>query len=142
MEKIHKDFHGALSVGFEFLAKKYGKETLDEYLKEAGRNIYKELIEKIKNEGLKALEKYWQNIFTLEKGDFKIEMKDDEEIILKVKKCPALEHMRKMNYSIYKDFCRQCKIINEVIAEETGLASEVISNQEKGSCIQKFWRKK
>ena len=142
MTKIHKDFHGALSCGFEFLAERYGEDILDEYLKDTCRTIYGELIERIKKEGLISLEEYWNHIFTLEEGWFEIRRKDNKEIILKVSGCPALEHMRRINYPIYKDFCRQCKIVNEVIAEEAGLKSEVISNQNKGSCTQKIWRGK
>ena len=73
MEKvIHKDFHGALSCGFEYLDKNFGRKVLKEYLKQTGENIYKKLIENIKKDGLIALEKYWNYIFTIEEGKFKI----------------------------------------------------------------------
>lgn len=141
MQKIHKDFHGALSCGFAFVSEKYGRETLKEFLKQAGENIYKELLKKIKKEGLAALEEHWKHIFTIEEGNFKIKRKkNDKELILEIKKCPALEHMKKVKYKIYEDFCLQCKVINSVIAEKIGYKSEVISHQDKNSCIQKIWR--
>ena len=142
MKNIHKDFHGALSCGFEYLQEKHGRKALNKYLFQAGENIYKDLIKKIKKRGLSALEEYWNYIFDLEEADFKIKRKNNEEIVLKVIRCPTLDHMRKMKYKIYKDFCRQCKIINYVIAQKTGFESKVISHQNKNSCIQKLWRRK
>jgi len=46
LKNIHKDFHGALSCGFEYLQEKHGRKALNEYLHKAGENIYKDLIEK------------------------------------------------------------------------------------------------
>jgi len=84
-EKIHKDFHGALSVGFEFLDKNYGKKAVEEYLKQVAENVYGWLIKKIKKNGLSELERYWSEIFSEEEGEFEIKRKDNEEIVLKVK---------------------------------------------------------
>lgn len=142
MEKlIHKDFHGALSAGFEFLSEKYGKEKLEEFLKICGKNMYKKLIKEIKKRGLKAIEEYWNEIFTIEDAKFKIEKDKNKRIKLIVLECPALSHMEKKGYKIYNDFCIQCRVINQVIAKETNLISEVKANQEKRSCEQIFERR-
>jgi len=141
MDKIHKDFHGALSAGFQYLAEKYGKKDLEEYLKACGENVYSWLIDEIKKEGLSSLERYWQRIFTLEEGEFEIKRKGSREIKLIVKRCPALSYMEKAGYPVYKDFCLQCRIINRVLAEKTGLTSEVRSEQGKKRCVQTFKRK-
>jgi hypothetical protein len=140
MGKVHMDFHGGLSCGLQFLDEKHGEKTLKEYLRQAGGNLYRDLITKIKREGLSALEEHWQHIFTIERGGFEITREDDKEITLKVKKCPALTHMKKMKYPIYRNFCLQCRIINETIAKSTHLKSGFTSNQGKNSCIQKLWR--
>lgn len=139
-DEIHRDFHGALSVGFQYLAEKYGKDSLEEYLRICGENMYRELAEAIKKEGLSVLEKYWQRIFSLEGAEFKIERKGDEEIKLSVSRCPALSHMKKTGYPVYRDFCLQCRVINGVLAEKAGLKSEVNSKQGKERCIQTFKR--
>lgn len=139
-DRIHKDFHGALSVGFEFLDKNYGKKAVEEYLKEVAESIYGWLIKKIKNKGLSELEKYWNEVFSEEEGEFKIKRKGDEEIVLKVEKCPAIYHMKEKGYPVYSDFCIQCKIINEVIGEKTGYNSE-IKYDKKGRCEQKLREK-
>ena len=136
-ENIHKDFHGALSTGFKYLAEKYGKGTLDEFLKVCGKNMYSGLIKKIKREGIPAIERYWDEIFSIEGADFEIDKRKDE-IILRVLECPAIIHMKKAGYDVYNDFCMQCRVINKVIAEETGFKSAVSYDCTKGRCIQKF----
>lgn len=141
MPKVHKDFHGALSCAFQFLEEKYSKKTLEEFLERVGENCYRSLINEIKENGLLALEEYWRRIFTLEEGDFEIKRGKDF-IILEVKKCPAITHLKEVGYPLYKDFCIQTRIINSIIAIETGLEYSVESDQEKACCTQKFWRLK
>ncbi|MBC7319860.1 hypothetical protein H5T89_04375 [bacterium] len=141
MPKVHKDFHGALSCAFQFLEENYGKEALTKFLIRVAQNCYKDLISNINTEGLLALEIYWRKIFTLEEGKFEIRT-DENSVIIEVKECPALSHLKKAGYPIYKDFCYQTEIINSIIAKETGLYSSIEKNQDKAYCIQKFWREK
>lgn len=140
-EKVHKDFHGALSASFEFLSKRYGKEKLKKFLEICGKNIYKELINEIKENGLPAIEKYWEKIFKIEEAKFKIE-RDKDKIKLIIIECPALKHMEKVGYKIYGDFCIQCKVINKTIAKETGLISITKTDQNKKKCEQIFKKDK
>lgn len=138
--EIHKDFHGALSTGFQYLAEKYGRGDLEEYLKICGENMYGELAESVRKEGLSALEEYWKRIFSLEEAEFEIQKNGNKEIKLVVKRCPALNHMKKAGYPVYEDFCLQCRVINKVLAEKTGLKSKVKSEQDKERCMQIFKR--
>ena len=135
--KIHKDFHGALSAGFQYLAERYGQGDLEEYLELCAQNIYGRLAEEIKKDGLQALEKYWQEIFSLEEAKFRIK-REQSEIKLIVAECPALVHIKQAGYPVYKDFCAQCRIINSVIARMTGLESTVKSDQTRARCTQTF----
>lgn len=141
MAKVHKDFHGALSCAFQFLEERYGRKALEKFLERVGRNCYKSLINGIKENGFSVLEEYWRRIFTLEEGNFEIE-RDTNSITLKVRRCPAIIHLREVGYPIYKDFCIQTRIINNAIAREAGLECNVESSQEEACCIQKFWRTK
>lgn len=141
MSEIHKDFHGALNCAFQFLEEKYGKEVLVRFLSRVGKNCYRNLIDNINKAGLLALEEYWRRIFTLEEGEFEINLSEDS-IILELRRCPALSHLKETRYPIYKDFCLQTVVINSVIAEETNLYSSVERYQDKAYCIQKFWRRK
>jgi hypothetical protein len=139
VSKVHKDFYGALSCAFQFLDERYGVDILDKFLEQVGRNCYKELISKINQCGLLALEEYWRKIFTLEGGEFEISL-DTDSITLELRKCPAILHLKSVGYPVYKDFCRQTRVINGIIAGATGLGYSVESYQEEARCIQKFWR--
>lgn len=132
---IHKDFHGALSVAFDYILKKYGKNILEEYLKICARKIYRDLIEKIKKEGISTIEDHWKHLFSLEDAEFTIE-KEKNRITLEILKCPAIYHIRTKGYLLSKEFCLQCHVINREIGKITGFKSEVYS--EKGKCIQIF----
>lgn len=138
-KKIHKDFHGALSAGFQFLDERYEKKILKEYLIQVAENLYKGLINKIKRNGIVELERYWKEIFTEEGGEFKIK-RDKNKIILEVEKCPAISHMKEKKYSIHNDFCLQCKVINEVIAEKTGYIFKIEYDVKKGKCRQEIFK--
>ena len=137
---IHKNFHGALSVCLEFLDKNFGKKEVEEYLKQVAKSIYGWLIKKIKKGGLFEVEKYWNEIFKEEEGEFKIERKGNKEIILKIERCPAISFMKEKNYPIYYNFCIQCKIINEFIGEKTGFNFDIKYDID-GKCEQKFIKK-
>ncbi|HHV81700.1 MAG: hypothetical protein KBI34_06735 [Dictyoglomi bacterium] len=141
MSGVHKDFHGAISCAFQFLDERYGIDVLDEFLEQVGKNCYRELIFKINQDGLLAIEEYWNRIFTLEDGEFKID-RDEDSITLELKRCPAISHLLEVGYPVYRDFCRQTRMINSIIAKETGLEYTVESQQNKACCIQKFWRRK
>lgn len=139
-KKVHKDFHGALSAGFEFLDKNYGRKVLEEYLVQLAENVYGKLIEDIKKKGLGELEKYWNKIFTDEDGKFSIERDENRKIKLTVRECPAISHMKKKGYKIYKNFCIQCEVINKIIADKTGYTSEIEYDVRKGKCSQKLYK--
>ncbi len=140
-KKIHKDFHGALSVGFEFLSDRYGEKVLEEYLVDVAENVYSDLIKKIKKNGISELEKYWKEVFTEEEGKFSLKRDGNKKIELIVEECPAISHMKKVGYKIYKNFCIQCKDINTVIAEKTGFISEINYDVKNGKCKQIFKKK-
>ncbi|MDD3725590.1 MAG: hypothetical protein PHI44_00095 [Candidatus Ratteibacteria bacterium] len=141
-KKIHKDFHGALSVAFEYLADRYGEEILEAYLVDVAENLYGGLIKKIRKNGIVELTKYWKDIFTEEEGKFFIKSDGNKKIELVVEKCPAIFHMKKMGYKVYNNFCIQCQITNKVIAEKVGYISEINYSVKNGRCRQVFKKRK
>ncbi len=139
MANIHKDFHGAMSYGLQYLSERYGKAETVAYLKQLAHTLYSPLVEALKTEGLPALYKHWNYIFTIEDADFEIGYEENDVLFLKVKKCPAIHHMREKNYQVAEKYCQHCRIINEEICHSAGYKCSIEYNQDKGSCIQKFW---
>ena len=139
-QSLHKDFHYTLSLIFDFLKENYGKDELDMIMKKVSRIIYAPLIEDIKENGLAAMEKHMKELMDLEGGEFEIE-RGDGSVTFRVLKCPAIEHMKDKGMDISDDFCRiSTGLAGSEIAECAGYSFEVDYDQEKGQCIQKFWK--
>lgn len=139
MANVHKDFHGCLSFGLKFLKENYGRKEVAAYLRRVARTVYAPLIESLKAEGLPALREHWQRIMTLEDADFRLHL-DDDVLILEVRKCPAIHHMRTHGYEVAPNFCESTRIVNQEICRQAGFRSSIEYDQEHGRCIQRFWR--
>ena len=136
-ENVHKDFHGSLSFGFKFLEEQYGFEGMEEFLSTLGGSVYKDLSDDLGKRGLVALREHWERIFTLEGGEFDMKMEGDT-LVLHVKKCPAIHHMKESKYAIAPHHCEHTRIVNESICRPAGFEATVEYDQEKGCCVQRF----
>ena len=141
MEKVavHKDFHGAMSYGLQFLIERYGWAEAEAYLRQMARAVYKPLVARIKARGLAALREHWRRIFTLEGGSFDLRRKGPV-LELRVKRCPAIHHMKKFHYTIADRFCESTRIVNEEICRAAGYECSVEYDQARGKCVQRFWK--
>jgi len=138
---LHKDFHGALSCGIEYLRKHYGAAVVARYLKTFTKSYYAPLRQQIKKEGLKAIKKYFQKIYKNEGG--MVEFKESKDkLIINVKKCPAISHMKSKKYSVSPLFCETTRIMNEAICEGAFIDSKLVKHDiNRGRCLQIFVRR-
>jgi len=136
---VHKDFHGGLNHILDYIYERYGKEEMVKFLERVAKEVYRPHIERLRAEGLKALADHWQKIFTIEGADFELE-NTGVGLALKVNKCPAIEYMNINNLTIFERFCDHTRIINDEICSQAGYKASVEYDQERGCCIQRFWR--
>jgi hypothetical protein len=139
MANVHKDFHGALSFGVQYLHENYGEQAMYDYLRSMARAVYKPLIEELKQDGLCALAAHWARIFTLEEGRFDLSF-DADRLVLKVHECPAIHHMRAHEYRVADKFCETTRVVNEEICHAAGYECSTDYDQQDGSCVQVFWK--
>ncbi len=139
MANVHKDFHGALSFGIQFLEEQYGLAGLEDFFSRAAKTVYAALINELRCRGLDALKEHWDTVFTLEEGDFETRYEGDT-LVLDVRACPAIHHLRARNYRIAGHFCEHTRIVNEAVCAEAGYACSVEYDQDAGRCVQRFWR--
>ena len=139
MANVHKDFHGALSFGLQFLEERYGREGLDDFLEGLARTVYAPLVEALRTEGLPALERHWRTIFEIEAGGVAMRMEGDT-LVLEVRRCPAIAHMHEHNYTVAEHFCDHTRIVNEAVCRAAGYEAEVDYDQAAGRCVQRFRR--
>jgi len=139
MANVHKDFHGCLSYALRFLEKELGWEGVDEFLRRVARTVYSPLVEALKRDGLIALELHWRRIMEIENANFEIRH-EQNTLVLVVRRCPAIHHLRMRGYAVYDKFCETTRIINEEICRNAGYVSSINYDQESGSCTQRFWK--
>ncbi len=139
---LHKDFHGALSEGIDYLHRHYGPEAVREYLRQFAAAFYAPLTQAVKERGLVALKEHFEKIYILEGGEYQLQFSDDE-MILTVKACPAVTHMRKEGYPVAELFYETTKTVNETICEGTAFTAELVEYEPRtGRSVQRFFRKK
>ena len=138
---LHKDFHGALCYSIRYLNDNFGSDAVEKYLEMVGETFYRPLSERLKKDGLPALEKHWKNIFCMEEGKFELRY-EGGTLVLDVKECPAVAHMKKNNQFFTPEFCETTAVINRTVCREAGYASQCRYEPGQGRCIQKFWKEK
>lgn len=138
---LHKDFHGALSNGIEYLHKNFGEEAVREYLSKFTKTFYAPLIEDLKRRGMVALKEHFERIYEIEGGKVEISFNEDE-LIIKVQECPAITHLHKKNMPVARMFYETSKTVNEMLCDGTCFSAELKDyNEDNGSCIQRFYRR-
>jgi hypothetical protein len=139
MPNVHKDFHGALSYGLQFVVEHYGKDGLEDFLTRLADTVYAPLVVDLRKRGLPALRDHWAGIFDAEGGDYSMEIEGDT-LVLNLQRCPAIHHMQDRDYAVAEHFCEHTRIVNEAICRAAGYISSVDYDQAQGRCVQKFWR--
>lgn len=138
---LHKDFHGALSAGIEFLDQRYGEEAVRDYLRQFTLAFYAPLRRALNQRGLVALREHFQRLYELEGASFRVASTDDQ-MVLEVEACPAVTHMRERGYPIARLFVETTRAVNEALCEGTPFAAELVEYDEQtGHSIQRFYRR-
>jgi len=136
-ENVHKDFHGAMSFGLEFLERHYGSQGVEEFLSGLANTVYRDLVDDLRKRGLPALRDHWQHIFTIEEGEVEFKM-EGETLVLHVHRCPAIDHMKGRGYAVARRFCEHTGIVNDAVCRAAGYVAEVDYDQSAGRCVQRF----
>jgi hypothetical protein len=137
---LHKDFHGALSVGIEYLHRHYGAEAVREYLRQFALVFYAPLKAQLRKEGLIALKRHFEQLYKREGGNIRVSFTPNE-LRIHVEACPAVTHMREKGYPVARLFHESTRTVNDAICEGTPFAAELVKyDKETGYNIQKFYR--
>jgi len=118
-EYFHKDFHSSLNMGVDYLGEKYGKDVLEEFLVQYTKHVYKEQLEKIKEDGLSAIEKVIKEMYLCEKASHVLctELYDDK-LEIRIESCPAVEYLQKTGRRISNWYKYTTETIMKVFALE------------------------
>lgn len=140
---LHKDFHNLMNLGIEHLRKHFGEEAVREYLRQFALSFYSPLKTSLREKGLTAVMEHYKNIYTIEEALEDVEfLLSKDELDIRVKKCPAVEHMKKSGISLSPLYYEATKTVNEAICEGTPFAFELLEyDDETGASVQRFYRK-
>lgn len=137
---LHKDFHGALSCGIEYLHRHFGETAVQKYLRDFTRSYFAPLHEEILRRGLSAIREHFERIYRLEGGDVRFEQTPDE-LCVWIERCPAVTHMREHGYPVAERFVETIRTVNEALCEETPFVFVLERyDPQTGAGIQRFRR--
>lgn len=139
---LHRDFHGIMNLGISYLQEEFGDGSVIEYLQQYTKVFHKPLIDKIKQQGLSALEEYFKNIFEIEEvpGDVSFDKKDGE-LTVKIAKSPDVIHIVKSGLTPAPMLVETTRTIGQTLADETGYGYELNSYDEQtGASTQRFFK--
>ena len=139
-EYLHKDFHGAMSTGIQYLHEHYGEDGVREYLRRFTDAWHAPLKQAILDRGLTALKDYFEEIYRIEDGDIKITCSDDE-LVLTVAECPAVAHMKANGYRVADLWIETTRTIGQQLVAGSPFAFELVEyDDETGHSVQRFFR--
>jgi len=140
-EYLHKDFHGALSAGIDYLDEHFGPEAVREYLDQFAAKYYGQVTDALSSRGLVALKEHFERLYRIEGGTVRVTL-DDDELLVEVEACPAVTHMRKNNLPVARLFGETTRTVNEAICRGTPFAAELVEYDEQtGRSRQRFYRR-
>ncbi len=138
---LHKDFHGALSSGIEYLHATYGADAVREYLHTFATSFYAPLREQVLKRGLEALREHFEKLYATEGASIRIESTPDS-LTLYIERCPAVTHMREHGYTVARLFSETSRTVNEAIVEGTPFTAEMPNYDEATGCSTQIFRRR
>ena len=138
---LHKDFHGALSQGLDYLCRRYGEQAVREYLRQFTLRYYAPLRQELFSRGLVALKEHFERVYAVEGGRLSTRLADDE-LVLEIEACPAVIHMRENGQTVSPLFRETSRVVNEALCEGTPYRAELLEyRDEDGRSVQRFVRR-
>ena len=130
------DFYFAVNAIFRHLHDRYGKEALVDYWRSLGREYYRRRSQCWKEGGPAAIAADWRAYFAQEPQAEVESVVQGDAVVLDVRVCPAIKHLRDHSRDIMPYFCEHCDHVCGAMAEEAGYDFERRGGM--GACRQRF----
>lgn len=130
------DFYFAINATFRFILRTLGQEGLRRYWIQLGERYFAPVSATWGTTGLEGVAAYWRAFFAAEPAaEVGVTMAGDA-VLLDVKVCPAIKHLRAGGREIVPCFCQHCYFVSEAMAASAGLTVRIEGGN--GSCRQTF----
>ncbi|MBI4471264.1 MAG: hypothetical protein HY646_01255 [Acidobacteria bacterium] len=133
------DFYFAINATFRFILNRFGRDGLRRYWTDLGGDYMRPVSAAWQQHGLKGVAAYWDAFFKAEPGADAQVTQTDDRVVLDVKTCPAIAHLRRSGREIVPCFCEHCYFLGEATAAPAGFTVRIEGGN--GSCRQTFYRK-
>ena len=130
------DFYFAINATFRFILRERGKEGFARWLTDLGRDYFAPVNRQWKAGGLPAVARYWRSFFAAEPGADVAVHERSGEVQIKVRRCPAVAHLKQHGREIVPAYCRHCALLGRARAEAAGLSMSVEGGN--GSCLHRY----
>lgn len=139
-EYYHLDFHSSMNMGIEYLGTRYGETAVRSYLSRYTKNVYRKLIDEIRENGLQRLENSIIETYRKERSPEALRTwRNDRILNVSVLFCPAVRHLRNTGRIVSSWFRYTTEIVMETLARECGLSFQMIAyDEETGSAEYQF----
>lgn len=138
---LHKDFHGAMSCGIQYLHERFGAEAVREYLRRFTDAYHAPLKAALRQRGLPALAEYLDGIYRAEGAQYELAVTDDE-LVLRVQECPAISHMRSHGYAVADLWVETTRTVYAHLCEGSDFDFELQQYDPlSGASVQRFFRR-
>ena len=133
------DFYFAINATFRWIYDNWGEEGLVDYWERLGHEHFAAVTERFRQGGLEAVREYWCEFFNEEPGgDVSVDLVGDQ-VVLDIRTCPAVKHLREHGREVMPLYCRHCYHVSQAIGDGADLAVRVEGGG--GSCRQLFTRR-
>jgi hypothetical protein len=130
------DFYFAINATFRFVLGRLGSTGLRRYWTDLGEHYFGPVSAAWRAGGLPAVADYWRAFFAAEPGADVTVTRTEDSVMLTVRTCPALAHLRKHGREVVPCFCQHCYFVSEAMAAPAGLTVRIEGGN--GCCWQTF----
>lgn len=132
------DFYFAINATFRFLYERLGRKAWIAYLEHLARGYFRPVNQAWQRGDLPSVASYWKAFFDAEPGgDVKVRASPDE-VVIEVRECPAIAHLRRSGRAIVPYYCEHCAILGAARAAEAGFSMNLFGGN--GSCRHVYRR--
>jgi hypothetical protein len=130
------DFFFAINATFRHLHDCYGKAALVDYWRSLGREYDRRRLERWRTGGVESLADDWREFFA-EEPQAEVDVAVvGRGVVLDIKVCPAIKHLRDHGRDIVPYFCEHCDHVCGAMAEQAGYTFQRSGGD--GACRQEF----
>lgn len=116
------DFYFAINATFRFIHHHLGRTAWITYLNHLARSYFRPVNESWQRGGLPAIATYWKQFFAAEPGaDVEVSQSSDE-VLIEVRRCPAISHLKTSGREIVPFYCQHCYYLGAARAAQAGFS--------------------